>query len=70
MPVDNESEPGAWAREMERMPWKFQQEQKVGWVLSQLRLRGMFKEAEVLTQEISTLKAELESLRGSTGQRK
>ena len=70
MPVDNESEPGAWAREMERMPWKFQQEQKVGWALSQLRLRGMFKEAEVLTQEISTLKAELESLRGSTGQRK
>lgn len=63
MPVDNESDPGAWAREIERMPWKFQQEQKVGWALSQLRLRGMFKEAEILTQEIFTLKAELESLR-------
>jgi hypothetical protein len=63
MPVDNESDPGAWQREMERMPWKFQQEQKVGAALSQLRLRGMFKEAEILAQEISVLKAELESLR-------
>jgi hypothetical protein len=63
MPVDNESEPGAWEREIERMPWKFQQEQKVGWALSQMRLRGMFKEAEILTQEIVTLKTELESLR-------
>lgn len=63
MPVDNESDAGAWQREMERMPWKFQQEQKVGWALSQMRLRGMFKEAEVLTQEITALKAELEHLR-------
>lgn len=63
MPVDNESPPGAWKDEMERMPWKFRQEQKVGWALSQMRLRGMFQEAEILAQEISVLKTELESLR-------
>lgn len=61
--IDNESPPGSWEREIERMPWKFQQEEKVGWALSQMRLRGMFKEADIITQEISTLKAELESLR-------
>jgi len=65
MPVDNESPPGAWKTEMERMPWKFQQEEKVGWALSQIRLHGMFKEAEVLAQEIITLKVELEHLRKS-----
>lgn len=63
MAVDNDSPPGSWEREMERMPWKFQQEEKVGWALSQIRLRGMFKEADIIAQEIQTLKAELESLR-------
>lgn len=63
MTVDNESPPGAWKEEMERMPWKFQQEFKVNTVLSQMRLRGMLKEADIITQEIQTLKAELESLR-------
>lgn len=65
MAVDNESPPGSWKAEMERMPWKFQQEEKVGWALSQMRLRGMFKEADIVAQEISTLKAELEHLRKS-----
>ena len=66
MAVDNESPPGSWAKEMERMPWKFQQEEKVGWAMSQMRLRGMFKEADIVAQEIGTLKAELESLRNKT----
>jgi hypothetical protein len=65
--VDNESPPGAWKEEMERMPWKFQQEFKVNTVLSQMRLRGMLKEADIITQEIQTLKAELEALRGNRG---
>jgi len=66
MAVDNESPPGSWKAEIERMPWKFQQEEKVGWAMSQMRLRGMFKEADIVAQEIGTLKAELESLRNKT----
>jgi len=61
MTIDNESPSGAWKTEMERMPWKFQQEESVGAALSQLRLRGMSKEADILTQKINAQQAELES---------
>ena len=64
MTVDNISPPGSWQREIELQPWKYKQEQKVGWALSEMRLRGMFKEADILAQEISVLKAEVERLRG------
>ena len=64
MTVDNQSPPGSWQREIELQPWKYKQEEKVGWALSEMRLRGMFKEADILAQEISVLKAELERLRG------
>lgn len=64
MTVDDISPPGSWQREIELQPWKYKQEQKVGWALSEMRLRGMFKEADILAQEISVLKAELERLRG------
>ena len=64
MTVDNISPPGSWQREIELQPWKYKQEEKVGWALSEMRLRGMFKEADILAQEISVLKAELERLRG------
>jgi hypothetical protein len=65
MTVDNQSPPGSWQREIELQPWKYKQEEKVGWALSEMRLRGMFKEADILSQEIITLKAEVEALRGS-----
>lgn len=64
MIIDDKSPPGSWKTEMERMPWKYSQQEKVGWALSEMRLRGMFKEADILSQEISVLKAELERLRG------
>jgi hypothetical protein len=64
MTVDDISPPGSWQREIELQPWKYKQEQKVGWALSEMRLRGMFKEADILAQEISVLKAEVERLRG------
>ena len=64
MTIDDISPPGSWQREIELQPWKYKQEQKVGWALSEMRLRGMFKEADILSQEISVLKAELERLRG------
>ena len=65
MTVDNQSPPGSWQREIELQPWKYKQEEKVGWALSEMRLRGMFKEADILVQEITALKAEVESLRAS-----
>lgn len=63
MAVDNESPPGSWRDEMERMPWKYSQNQKVDWALAELRIRGMWTEATVLANEINVLKAELGSLR-------
>lgn len=63
MTIDDKSPPGSWKAEMERMPWKYSQQEKVGWALSEMRLRGMFKEADILSQEIVVLKAEVERLR-------
>jgi hypothetical protein len=63
MAVDNESPPGSWRDEIERMPWKYSQNQKVDWALAELRIRGLWTEATVLANEINVLKAELESLR-------
>ncbi len=63
MAIDNESPPGSWKDEMERMPWKYSQNQKVDWALAELRIRGLWTEATVLANEINVLKAELESLR-------
>jgi hypothetical protein len=67
MAVDNESPPGSWKDEMERMPWKYSQNQKVDWALAELRIRGLWTEATVLANEINVLKAELEALRGNRG---
>jgi len=64
MPVDNESPPGAWKAEMERMPWRHSQQVKVEEALASMRKAGLKLEASVLAQEISVLKAELEALRG------
>ena len=63
MSVDNESPPGAWKAELERMPWKFTQNQKVHWALAELRIRGMWTESAILANEINTLRAEVEALR-------
>jgi hypothetical protein len=65
MIVDDQSPPGSWQREIELQPWKYKQEEKVGWALSEMRLRGMFKEADILSQEIVTLKAEVDHLRAN-----
>ena len=61
--VDNESPPGAWRDEMERMPWRYSQQVKVNEALASIRKAGFAVEANVLAQEISVLKAEVESLR-------
>jgi len=49
---------------MERMPWRHSQQVKVEEALASMRKAGLKLEANVLAQEISVLKAELEALRG------
>lgn len=61
MTIDNESPPGSWQHAIELQPWKYNQAQKVMWALSEIRLRGLLVEADILTQEIQTLRAELKS---------
>lgn len=63
MTVDNESPPGSWRDEMARMPWRYSQQVKVEQALAMIRQAGLPVEANILAQEISVLKAELETLR-------
>ena len=69
MIIDNESEPGSWKRELERMPWGYGQSQtmKLETAFANIRKWGLFSEALVLEQEIQTLKAELEHIRKQDG---
>lgn len=64
MTIDNASPPGSWAAEMARMPWKYSQQVKIDEALASIRKAGLQFEANLLVQEISVLKAELERLRG------
>ena len=61
--VDNESPPGSWKDEMDRMPWRYSQQTKVNEALASIRQAGLVLEANILAQEISVLKAELAALR-------
>ena len=54
--IDNQSEPGAWAREMKRAPWAFGQsprEPDVGEILVRMRAHGLDREAEVIARLLS-----------------
>jgi hypothetical protein len=65
MTVDNISPPGSWQREIELQPWKYSQQAKIDEALASIRKSGMALEANLLAQEISVLKAEVEHLRAS-----
>lgn len=69
MIIDNESEPGSWKRELERMPWGYGQSQtmKLEAAFAHIRKWGLYQEALTLEQEIQTLKAELEHIRKQDG---
>jgi hypothetical protein len=66
MIIDDQSPPGAWKSELERMPWKYSQQMKVDQALASIRNAGLQYEAHVLAMEIATLKSELEAFRGRT----
>lgn len=63
--IDNESEPGAWKRELERHPWGYGQAQtiKLEAAISNIRTVGLWREAFTVEQEIKTLQVELEYVR-------
>jgi hypothetical protein len=65
--IDDESPPGAWKEEMKAAPWGYGQTQnkKVEDALASMRLRGLWQEASILSLEITTLRREVEALRGS-----
>jgi len=69
---DDKSPPGSWKSEMEKAPWAFGQAQnvKVDNALANVRMRGLWSEASILSAEITTLKAELESVRGQLDEAK
>ena len=64
--IDNQSPPGSWKTEMERMPWKYSQQAKIEKALADIRNAGLVAEATVWAQEITVLKAELHHLRNKT----
>ena len=59
MIVDNESPPGAWARELEKRRG-IDRRQPVEYVLAAIRQRGCWEEAQALELEILALRAALE----------
>jgi len=61
--IDDESPPGSWQREIELQPWKYSQQAKIDEALAAIRRAGYQLEANLLAQEISVLKAEIEYLR-------
>ena len=61
--IDNVSPPGAWQKEIERIPWKFDKGPKsIHDALSKVHEAGLWAEATLLAQEISLLRAEVARL--------
>lgn len=51
--IDNQSEPGAWQREMNRLPWAFGQtprEPDIAEIITKMRAHGLDREADVIAK--------------------
>lgn len=62
MIIDNNSPPGSWRNELEKLPWGYGQSQntQVKDALAEIRRAGLWSHADVLEREILTLRRELE----------
>jgi hypothetical protein len=62
--IDNESEPGSWKREMEKMPWRFKHSNyvTVNDVLAAIRANGFFTEANFIAEEIQRYRTQIQLL--------
>jgi hypothetical protein len=56
MIIDDESPPGAWKREMEKLPWAFGQkrEPSVTEILTRMRAHGLDVEADIIARLLAT----------------
>ena len=63
--IDNESEPGSWQRELDKLPWGYGQSQtiKLEAAIANIRTVGLWREANTVEQEIKTLQSELAYVR-------
>lgn len=66
MSVDNDSPPGSWKSEMDRMPWRYSTEVQAERALAAIRAQGLVLEANALALEIKRLQNEIESLKNGT----
>ena len=59
--VDDESEPGAWKREIEKMPWRFKHSNyaTMNDVLAALRANGFLEEANFIAGEIQRYRTQI-----------
>jgi len=55
MIIDNESEPGAWKREMEKAPWAYGQKREPDLleILTRMRAHGLDVEADIIARELA-----------------
>ena len=55
MIIDNESEPGAWKREMEKAPWAYGQKREPDMleILTRMRAHGLDVEADIIARELA-----------------
>lgn len=62
--IDDESEPGAWKREIEKMPWRFKHSNyaTVNDALAALRANGFFEEANFIAEEIQRYRTQIHLL--------
>ena len=63
--IDNESEPGSWQRELDKLPWGYGQSQtiKLEAAIANIRTVGLWREANTVEQEIKILQSELAYVR-------
>lgn len=62
--IDDESEPGAWQKEIEKMPWRFKHSNyaTVNDVLAAIRANGFFTEANFIAEEIQRYRTQIQLL--------
>lgn len=70
MVVDQESPAGAWQREIDRIPWRFDTGPKSAQdALAKVHQAGLWAEATLLAQEISLMRAEIARLSAQNAER-
>jgi hypothetical protein len=75
MTIDDQSPPGAWADEIKAAPWRFKIVPNLNDALARIRAAGLGAEADLIGQELLSLRAQIHHLltytpRGATADEK